>query len=326
MSKQICVPYRNEYRSQQNYAPSFPSPRKTVAIKRNTEALLKYGKAADSSVTDLLNTSAGYTIKSVIAELERRRAKFFALACAAEARAQEAEKKYEQAENRLEQEINQRLVAEQRLREFEENLVRQLQDMEIERVKTLEVVRSQREVEARLKKAERRIKEAENDTTSLTLALAKAYQKRAEAEAFARAAEEKAHKIETLFLRAEAGPDEATEGNLKFGFLIFESRRKMLEIERDFRKVEARHRQQADTFTNSFQKQDVKPLAIHEKEPLAEEEFTSHNLRKSDDDDHACPVAEQKGLGAKLKFFIYCMAISVILGACWGLVTVFLEI
>ena len=80
----------------------------------------KYGKTTNSSVTDLVKTPAGYNIRSAIAELEKRRARLFALAHAAEARAQEAEEKCERAENRLEQETNQRLVAEATARVAEE--------------------------------------------------------------------------------------------------------------------------------------------------------------------------------------------------------------
>ena len=79
-----------------------------------------HGKTTNSSVTDIVNTSAGYNIRSAIAELEKRRASLFALARAAEARAREAEKKCERAENKLEQETNQRLVAEATVRVAEE--------------------------------------------------------------------------------------------------------------------------------------------------------------------------------------------------------------
>src|SRR5262249_14333557 len=78
------------------------------------------GKTTNSSVTDLVKAPAGYNIRSAIAELEKRRARLFALAHAAEARAQEAEEKCERAENRLEQETNQRLVAEATARVAEE--------------------------------------------------------------------------------------------------------------------------------------------------------------------------------------------------------------
>ncbi|MGH9852095.1 MAG: hypothetical protein ACREBD_19840 [Blastocatellia bacterium] len=189
----------------------------------NRGALPKSGKATDPSAPDLLNTSAGHNIKRVIAELEKRRAELFSLARAAEAIAQTAEEKREQAEHRLKQETNQRLVAEQRLRELEEYRLRQLQAVKNEGVKTIKTALAH--AGARLKEANGRIKAAENYAKSLALALAEANRKRAKAEAIARAAEEKAHRIKAFFPGSEAAAHEATERYLLFGFLIFANRR-----------------------------------------------------------------------------------------------------
>jgi hypothetical protein len=171
----------------------------------NRGALPKPGKATDSSAPDLLNTSAGYNIKGSIAEPEKRRVELFALARAAEARAQAAEEKREQAEHRLKQETNQRLVAEKRLRELEEHRLRQLQA----------------------------VKAAENYAKSLALALGEANRKKAKAEAIARAAEEKAHRIKAFFPGADAAAHEATERDLLFGFLIFANRKSPAEPRKD---------------------------------------------------------------------------------------------
>src|SRR5262245_13287892 len=89
-------------------------------LPSNGDSLPKSGKATDFSATDPLNTSARYNIKSVIAELEKQRARLFAQTRAAEARARVAEKKFEQSENRLERETNQRLMAETTARAAEE--------------------------------------------------------------------------------------------------------------------------------------------------------------------------------------------------------------
>src|SRR5262249_55306664 len=106
---------------------SDPSPKYGKTTNSSVTDLVKTpagyntnGKTTNSSVTDLVKTPAGYNISSAIAELEKRRARLFALAHAAEARAQEAEEKCERAENRLEQETNQRLVAEATARVAEE--------------------------------------------------------------------------------------------------------------------------------------------------------------------------------------------------------------
>jgi hypothetical protein len=326
MSEQICVTFRNEYRPQPTYTSAFQSSCKTIALKRSTDPLQKYGKATGSSVTDLLNTSVSYNIKSVIAELEKRRSEFSALACAAEARAREAEEKCEQAENRLKQETNQRLVVEQRLREFEADRLRQQQSVEIERVKTQKAVNAQGEAEARLKKVENRMKEAENDATSLTLALAKAYQKRSEAEASARAVEEKANIIQALFLRSETAKRVTIEGQLIFGLLIFASRSKMKAMERAIRNVEARHRPKEDYLKNLLEKPTAKLHAIPEKTTVTEGDPTSLNLLKSVEDYPACHVTVQNGLWIKFKFMIYGMVIMLMIGGCWELIKAFLQI
>ena len=326
MSKQVCATFRNEYRALQNYTPSFPSSCNNVAVKRSSDPLPIYGKTKDSSVTDLLDTPTGYNIKSVIAELEKRRAKYFAQACAAEARAQEAEEKCVRAESRLEQETNQRLAAEHRLREFEGDRLRQQEEVEIERKKALEAAQAHEDAEARLKRAESRIKEAENDATSLTLALAKAYQKKSEAEATARAVEEKANIIEALFLRSEGGASVAVEGHLLFGLLICASKSKMRAIAKAIRNVEARHRPQEDYLENLLQKQTAKLRSTPETANLIEGEYKSLDSMKSVDDVHASCVAEQKGFGTKLKFMFYGIVIMLLIGGCWGLITAFLRI
>ena len=324
MSKQLGVTFRNEYSVIQNYMPSFPSPSKNAVVKQSNDALPECEKAPDSPVTNPLNPPAGYNNNSVIAELEKRRAEFIALACAAEARAQEAEEKCVQAENRLGQETNQRLVAEQRLRALEDRL-RQQQAVEIERMQTLEEAPAEGEAEARLKKAESRIKEAENNASSLALALAKAYQQKAEAEAAARAAEEKASIAEALFLKSEGGANVAVEGNLLFGLLIFADKSKMRAIAKAIRNVEARHRPQEDYLENLLQKQPSELWSIPETAPLAEGAFTSLNLSKSVDHDHACCETEQKGLGIKLRFLTYGIVITLLIGAGWYLIKALLQ-
>jgi chromosome segregation ATPase len=325
MSKQIRVKVRNEYRAQQNYTPSIPSSSNSVAVKCNSAALPKYGKATDSSVTDQLDASAGKNIRSVIAELEKRRAEFFALARSSEARAQDAEEKRELAESRLEQETKLRLEAERRLREFEDDRLRQLQAVDNERMKTTDAALAHDEAEARLKQAERRIKEAEKDVTTLTLAVAKAYQKKSEAEANARAAEEKAQMIQSLFLRAEASTHVATEGNLLFGLLIFASKSKLWAIEKAIRNVDERHRPQEDYLKNLLQKETAKLRSIPETATLAVGANRSVNLLKSVDGEYACRVTEQKGLGFKLKFTILGMVIMLLVGGCCELITGLLQ-
>ena len=280
----------------------------------------RYGKGTDSSATDPLNTSVRYNVNSVIAELEKRKAKLFAQARAAETRAREAEEKFEQFKSRLKQETNQRLGAEQRHRDIEEDRPRQLQAAEIERMKPTEAAMAPEVAEARLKQAERRIKEAEKDVTTLTLALTKAYQKKAEAEATARAVEEKAKIIQALFLRSETTTRIAIEGNLIFGLLVFASKSKITAMERAIRNVDARHGTQGDYLKNLLQKQTAGLPSIPEKATLAEGEFTSLNMLKSGDEDQACTVIQEIGFGTKLKFMVYGMIIMLLVGGCWNII------
>ncbi len=330
MSEQICVTFRNEYNPQQNYTPTFPSAGKTGALKRITQALPEYGNAKEeSSITDLLKKSAGYNIKRAIAELEKRRAEFFAQARSSEARAQVAEEKYEQAKCRLEEESNQRFAAEQRLKNLEQERLRQLQVVEVEKVKTQEALLAHGELKARLKKAEKRIKESERDATALTIALAKAYQKRDEAEATARASEEKAQIIESLFLRSDAGSHEAVKGHLVFGLLVFASRKKVLEMELALRDVEEKYRQQEDDFKGLLQKQETNLQPIPEKALLSAGENTTRNLLKPAepvvvDDEHAFDAPEDNVVEINLKFIIYGVVVTILAGTCFGLITAFL--
>jgi len=176
------------------------------ALNHGNDTSQNYGEEIDPSLSSLPNTSAGHKIKSVTAELEKRRAELIALARAAEVRAREAEEKCEQIESRLEREANQRLDAEHRLRELEEEKLRQLQAAEIESVKTLKTALEQehKEMEARLNEAEERIIAAETKAEEFALALAEAERKRAESENLAQVARDDAREIESLFAGAEA--------------------------------------------------------------------------------------------------------------------------
>jgi hypothetical protein len=242
------------------------------------------------------------------------------------ARAQEARERCDQAENRLEKETNQRLMAERRLRELEKDRLRQLQAVKVEGAKTLKVMLAHGEMKAKLKKAEGRIKEVENDARSLTLALARADQKRAEAEATARAAEEKAQKIEALFLGEEVAAHEAAERNLVFGFLVYENRRhELLGMERAYRSAEKRRRQQADDLKNFRLKQNAKLSSMSEQSPLAESEFTSFDSPIPLDDHHRRRATGQAELKVNPKFIVYGLAITLILVVVgWALRAAFL--
>ncbi len=154
--------------------------------------------------TGLHGKPIAYNLKSVTEELEERRAELAALARAAEARAKEAENWCEQAESKLEQELNQRLQAEQRLRELEVDRLRQATPIEEAQARTAppHVELAHGEMGAWLKEAEDLAKEAEIKIETLTLALVEAEQKRAKAETLAQAAGHKAREFESLYVEA----------------------------------------------------------------------------------------------------------------------------
>jgi colicin import membrane protein len=170
-------------------------------------------------------------------EVEKRRAELAALTRAVEARLKEAEEKCEQAEDRLERELRERLLAEQRLKELEENRLRQ-QTITIEAPQartstwaqgvagagigagtgaatkdaTKELQAKAKESEAKIREAEARSKETEAEIQTLMVALMEAEQKRAKAEALAHAAADRARAIES---EAETSRIALAEANRK---------------------------------------------------------------------------------------------------------------
>jgi hypothetical protein len=158
------------------------------------------------------------------ADLEKRRVELAALARAAEARAKEAEQKCEQAEGRLEQELRERMLAEQRLRELEENRMRQQQAIVIEAPQsrtsawaqggngaagTASWVKEPEAPVAKTKEAETLARESEAEIQALLVALMEAEQKRAKAEVLAQSVMDKARILEAEAETAKAALAEA---------------------------------------------------------------------------------------------------------------------
>ena len=171
--------------------------------RRNSGAVTNRDRS-ESSTTQPSKPIA-YSPNDVPPEVERRRAELAALARAAEARAKEAEEKCEKAEGRLEQELKERLLAEQRLRELEENRTRNLKaaiPIEAPQPRTASWAQPGtesrlKEAEARAKGIEARAKDAEIEIQSLRARLIEAEQRRAKAEAIARTAVDKANELES---------------------------------------------------------------------------------------------------------------------------------
>src|SRR6266498_4036125 len=185
--------------------------------RRNSGAVTNRDRSENSTAQP--SKPIAYNLNNVPAETERRREELAALARAAEARAKEAEEKCEQAEGKLEQELKERMLAEQRLRVLEENRLRKQQTaIPIEAPQHRTAAWAQPGTEARMKEAEARAKgieswakEAETEIQSLRTRLMEAEQRRAKAEAIARIAEEKARTIESIIVEAEAAGRQATE-------------------------------------------------------------------------------------------------------------------
>jgi hypothetical protein len=180
--------------------------------RRNSGAVTNRDRSENSTAQP--STPIGYSLKSDTGEVEKRRAELAALARAAEARAKDAEERCEQAEGRLEQELKERLLAEQRLRELEENRLRKMQAVAIpiEAPQHRTAAWAQPGTEARLKESEPRAKGAETEIQSLRARLMEAEQKKAKAEALAQAAGDKARELES---RAETARAALVEANRK---------------------------------------------------------------------------------------------------------------
>jgi hypothetical protein len=186
--------------------------------RRNSGAVTNRDRSENSTAQP--SKPIAYSLDNVPAEVERRREELAALARAAEARAKEAEEKCEKAEGRLELELKERLLAEQRLRELEENRLRKQQSaIPIEAPQPRTAAWAQPGAEARLKEAETRAKgiesrakDAEAEIQSLRARLMEAEQRRAKAEAFAKAAGDKARVLES---QAETARTALVEANRK---------------------------------------------------------------------------------------------------------------
>ncbi len=179
--------------------------------RRNSGAVTNRDRSENSTAQP--SKPIAYNLNNVPAEVERRREELAALARAAEARAKEAEDKCEQAEGRLELELKERLLAEQRLRELEENRLRKQQSaipMQAPQPRT--AAWAQPGTEARVKEADARAKDAETEIQSLRARLMEAEQRRAKAEATAQAAGDKARVLES---QAETARTVLVEANRK---------------------------------------------------------------------------------------------------------------
>ena len=267
----------------------------TKVLNHGNDSSQAYGgEELDSSLAGLPNSSAGHKIKSVTAELEKRRAELIALARAAEIRAREAEEKCEQIESKLELEANQRLVAEERLRDLEDERLRQQQAAEMESVKTLKAALEQEreEVEETLREAERRITVAETKAEELTVALAEAERRRAEAENLAQVARDDAREIESLFAGAETRLKEVENRLVEAEASAMEEKAKASEERaRALEEIEAR--KEAENALIEFQSQDEAAAQARANAEIATMALTEANQKLAEAEAMARSVEER---------------------------------
>jgi hypothetical protein len=143
-------------------------------------------------------------------------------------------------------------------------------------------------------------------------------QKRAAAEAIARAAEEKAHKMEALILGSEEVANEATKRHLVFGLLMYANNGAEAAAH------EAARRNKAVQVRQTARREAMEARAAIEQEmrgikwALRNTERGKRQLLKSVVGAHTNRVTKQKELGIKLKFIVYGMLIMLLLvGVLW---------
>lgn len=205
--------------------PESSTGTESTEIKLRIEAVLERMKTR-AATADTNDSAAGEAAVSEFPEeLERRRAAIIAIAREAEIHSREAADKFRQAENKLKEETEHRLLAEQRLaqlqqefRQIEEESRQWFDTAQTEETKRVEAEKAKAEVELRLKQetearvlAEQAKAEAEAKSEAAAKALESVNQALVEAESKVRTAEEAARTAESLIYEADAIARQAEE-------------------------------------------------------------------------------------------------------------------
>jgi len=185
------------------------------------------------------------------------------------------------------------------------------------------------EAVARAQEAQERCEWAENKLVRVTNQrlvaehqlrelLVEADQKRAEAEAIARAAEEKAHKMEAFFLGSEEVASEATKRHLVFGLLMYANNGS----EAAAHEAAQKHKAVQVRQTARREAKETRAAIEHEmrgiKWALRNAEGRKRQLLKPVVVDHTNRVIGQKELGIKLKYIVCGMILALLLvGVFW---------
>src|SRR5262245_28361007 len=119
------------------------------------------GDATVSSRPTISTPSASMSIKTITAELEKRRAELFAMVRVAEARTREADDHWKQAETRLAEESERRQMTDKQLRDLEDEYLQKVAFAETEELKRREAEVALADTDAKLKELEIRMSEAE---------------------------------------------------------------------------------------------------------------------------------------------------------------------
>lgn len=150
-------------------------------------------------------------VDSTSGESERLRAEIIAKAREAETRAREAEEKFRQSEIKLKQESALRLLAEQRVKEIEEEYSRRMTEAQAGDLSRLEAEMGRAEAEARVKQeadaralVEKKLAQTKAEALSTSYALEDAERKLAMADSRVRTAEERAKRAEEATREAES--------------------------------------------------------------------------------------------------------------------------
>ena len=216
---------QNEKNGEVPGAHTEPQDEATSEIKNRVEGVLTRIRsdvaASDTSGSEVKASArptlsappASSSIKSITAELEKRRSELFAMVRMAEARTREADEHWKAAEGRLAEESERRQMTDKQLRDLEDEYLQKVAFAEAEELKRREAEVALADTDAKLKELEIRMSEAEwlvseevNARKMAEEALLEAEQKtaktlqeaaeadrmKAEAEAKAREAEEKA--------------------------------------------------------------------------------------------------------------------------------------
>jgi hypothetical protein len=119
------------------------------------------GEEKASARPTLSATNASMNIKSITAELEKRRSELFAMVRMAEARTREADTHWKAAEARLAEESERRQMTDKQLRDLEEEYLQKVAFAEAEELKRREAEVALADTDAKLKELEIRMSEAE---------------------------------------------------------------------------------------------------------------------------------------------------------------------